>query len=139
VLDLTPEKILVLGVLALVVLGPNRLPGAARTLGRVMGQLKTMSASFQSEVRDALHEPTEAFESAFGEFDLGRVGNVGQTVRRAVTSTVMPSETLVAPGTQAVSGTQVPPGPASYGPPPASEGGPGWPGWPAVPDDPGLN
>jgi sec-independent protein translocase protein TatB len=131
VLDLTPEKILVLGVLALVVLGPNRLPGAARTLGRVMGQLKTMSASFQSEVRDALHEPTEAFESAFGEFDLGRVGNVGQTVRRAVTSTLIPTETPEAP---------VQPGPASYSPHPvAPQGGPGWPGWPAVPDDPGLN
>jgi sec-independent protein translocase protein TatB len=125
VLDLSPEKILVLGILALVVLGPNRLPGAARTLGRFIGQLRTMSASFQSEVRDALHEPGEAFESAFGELNLGRVTNVGQTVRQAVASTLMPAEPTS--------------GPAAAPPPPASHGGPGWPGWPAVPDDPGLN
>lgn len=122
-LDLSPEKILVLGILALVVLGPTRLPGAARTFGRIIGQLKSMSASFQSEVREAVREPSDAFGSAIGEFNLSSPAEIRRSVRDAVTSTFMPSP-------EPPAGSEVTPSP---------EGGPGWPGWPAAPDDPGFN
>ena len=128
-LDLSPEKILVLGILALVVLGPTRLPGAARTLGRILAQLKSMSTTFQSEVRDAMSEPSEAFNSAIGEFNLTSPADIRRSVRDAVTSTIMP------PAPSASSGV----GPAGSGVVPSPEGGPGWPGWPPEPDDPGLN
>ena len=96
-LDLSPEKIFLLGVIALVVLGPNRLPQAARSLGRMMAQLRRMSASFQAEVKDALAEPTEALNSAAKEFN---PVEIRRTVRDAVSSTFSPpaaTEAAVAP------------------------------------------
>ena len=38
VLNFSPEKLFLVGLIALVVLGPNRLPQAARTLGRLVGR-----------------------------------------------------------------------------------------------------
>ncbi len=67
-LNFSPEKLFLVGLIALMVLGPNRLPQAARTLGRFMSELRRMSASFQDEVRGAIGEPTEAFHSAIADF-----------------------------------------------------------------------
>jgi sec-independent protein translocase protein TatB len=126
VLDLSPEKVLVLVVVALVVLGPNRLPAAARSLGRIIGQLRAMSASLQTEVRDALHEPHEAFTAALDELrpvtEL-RPGGVGRSVRRAV------ADTLAPPGQTPGSG---PSAPAVPGAPPSQPPAP-------IPDDPAFN
>jgi sec-independent protein translocase protein TatB len=51
------QEFLVILLLALLVLGPERLPGAIRTVGRVVGELRRISSGFQSELRDALAEP----------------------------------------------------------------------------------
>jgi sec-independent protein translocase protein TatB len=117
--DLSPEKILVLAFIALIVLGPNRLPHAARSLGRIMGQLRAMSASLETEVHHALHDPTEALSTAVSEF---RPGQIGRSVRSAITSTL------------------VPPAAATPTPPPAPSGsGFDASGGPSAPDDPSLN
>lgn len=50
------ELVAILG-LALVVVGPDKLPHAVRTAGRVMGELRRISASLQQELRDAVAEP----------------------------------------------------------------------------------
>lgn len=52
-------ELLVIMLVALLVLGPNKLPEAARQVGRVLGQLRRLSAGFQAEMRDALREPIE--------------------------------------------------------------------------------
>ena len=125
-LDLGPEKLLVLGLIALIVLGPHRLPDAARSLGRIIGQLRAMSHSFQTEVRDALGEPAEAFTSAMNEFrppDIRRV-NVGRTVRQAVVSTLTPASPVDQAVARGEANGSIPPS----GPPTA-----------VVPDDPSLN
>lgn len=44
-------------LLALVVLGPEKLPEAIRRFGRLYGELKRMSSGFQSEFRTAFDEP----------------------------------------------------------------------------------
>ncbi len=49
------EVLLVL-VVALIVLGPTRLPDAARSLGKALGEFRRMSAGFQAEVKDAFSE-----------------------------------------------------------------------------------
>lgn len=53
-------EILVVLVVALVVLGPNRLPGAARQVGRAMSEFRRVSSDLQAEVRDAFGEPPPA-------------------------------------------------------------------------------
>ncbi|MBM3224454.1 MAG: twin-arginine translocase subunit TatB [Candidatus Tectomicrobia bacterium] len=48
-----PELVLIL-VVALVVLGPQRLPEVARMLGRAYGQLRRASEEFQQTIRQDL-------------------------------------------------------------------------------------
>lgn len=48
-------------VVALVVLGPARLPDAARTVGKAMGELRRATAGLQSEVRDAFADAPPAY------------------------------------------------------------------------------
>lgn len=47
-------ELLVILLVALLVLGPQRLPGAARQVGRVMSDIRRISSGFQAELRDAL-------------------------------------------------------------------------------------
>lgn len=47
-------EIIVILLLALIVLGPDRLPDAAKKLGRVMGDVRRMTSGFQEEVRNAM-------------------------------------------------------------------------------------
>ncbi len=67
-------ELLVILLVALIVLGPEKLPEAARKLGGFMRELRRMSAGFQAEVRDALREPVEA------------VNDTVQTVRSGFTT-----------------------------------------------------
>ena len=48
-----PELVLIL-VVALIVLGPQRLPEVARMLGRAYGQLRRASEEFQNTIRQDL-------------------------------------------------------------------------------------
>jgi sec-independent protein translocase protein TatB len=47
-------ELLVVLLLALIVLGPDRLPGFAKKAGRVVGELRRISQGFQSEIRQAI-------------------------------------------------------------------------------------
>ena len=58
-LNLGTGEVLVILVVALVVLGPEKLPGAARQAGRWLGELRRVSSGFQAELRDALQEPVD--------------------------------------------------------------------------------
>lgn len=53
-------EIAVIVVVALVVLGPEKLPGAARQIGSVIRQIRKVSTGFQQELQNALDEPIEA-------------------------------------------------------------------------------
>jgi sec-independent protein translocase protein TatB len=57
--NLDPEKLIVLFVIAMLIMGPKRLPEAARTMGRWMGELRKYTSGFQSEFHDLLSEPRE--------------------------------------------------------------------------------
>lgn len=47
-------ELLVVGVVALLVLGPERLPAAARTCGLWLGRVRRSLSSIQSEIREEL-------------------------------------------------------------------------------------
>src|SRR3954451_1184750 len=49
-------EIMVILLIALIVLGPEKLPDAARKVGNVMGELRRMSTGFQQEFRDAVDD-----------------------------------------------------------------------------------
>ena len=47
-------ELIVILLIALIVLGPQRLPDAARQIGKTMGDLRRLSSGFQNEMRSAL-------------------------------------------------------------------------------------
>lgn len=49
-------ELIVIMLIALVVLGPQRLPDAARQVGKVMGDLRRLSSGFQNEMKSAFSE-----------------------------------------------------------------------------------
>ncbi|HZY09047.1 MAG TPA: twin-arginine translocase TatA/TatE family subunit, partial [Ilumatobacteraceae bacterium] len=55
--NLSGSELVFLLLLALIVLGPEKLPEAVRKFGRVYSELKKMSTGFQSELKSALDEP----------------------------------------------------------------------------------
>jgi Sec-independent protein translocase protein TatA len=57
--NLDPEKLIVLFVIAMFIMGPKRLPEAARAMGRWMAELRKYTSGFQSEFHDLLSEPRE--------------------------------------------------------------------------------
>jgi sec-independent protein translocase protein TatB len=54
VFDLSPEKLLVLGLVALFVVGPERLPAAAAWLGQAWRRVKEITAVAQHQIRQDL-------------------------------------------------------------------------------------
>jgi sec-independent protein translocase protein TatB len=57
VFNLKGSEIVFLLLIALVVLGPEKLPDAIRKFGRVYGELRKMANGFQGELRQAFDEP----------------------------------------------------------------------------------
>lgn len=57
-LNLGTGELVVIFLVALIVLGPNKLPDAARQMGRMAAELRRLSGGFQDEMRAAMREPT---------------------------------------------------------------------------------
>jgi sec-independent protein translocase protein TatB len=69
--NLSGSEIVFLLLIALIVLGPEKLPEAVRKFGKAYAEFKKMSTGFQSELKSALDEPmremretAEAFKKA---------------------------------------------------------------------------
>jgi sec-independent protein translocase protein TatB len=140
--NFSPEKILLVGMIALLVLGPNRLPQAARTAGRLLSEFRRFSASLQNEVSAVIAEPRDAFKEAVGEFGLNDLRNPMGAVRSTIRSSV--TDLVTGPGT--TNGAASANGPTAVDSSVVSNavagavGGPaGVAGTPPVPDDPSLN
>jgi Tat protein translocase TatB subunit len=57
VFNLSGSEIVVILLLALVVLGPEKLPDAMRRAGKTFAEIKKLSSGFQDEVRKGFEEP----------------------------------------------------------------------------------
>jgi sec-independent protein translocase protein TatB len=135
-------EILVILVLALVVLGPERLPQAARTMGRWVGEVRRVTGSLQAEVRDVVDEvmrpvnetatvATDSFTSTFSTKDAP-----------AGTEAVEPEPTTTAASASEASAAlpaDVPLPDEVSAPAPESEPTRTRPAFPTPPVDPSLN
>ena len=54
--DIGWGELLVIGIVALIAIGPKELPGALRTLGQWMGKLRRMASEFQGQFHEAMRE-----------------------------------------------------------------------------------
>jgi sec-independent protein translocase protein TatA len=57
--NLGPAEILVILVVALIVLGPKRLPEAGRQVGKALAEVRRWSRGIQGEIRDAFDTAEE--------------------------------------------------------------------------------
>src|SRR3954464_13815898 len=54
--DIGWGELLVIGIVALVVIGPKELPGVLRTLGQGMAKIRRMASEFQGKFQEAMRE-----------------------------------------------------------------------------------
>jgi Sec-independent protein translocase protein TatA len=66
-LDLSPEKLMVLLLVAVVVLGPHRLPATARTLASGLVRARRLAGSLTQPVHDTLQEPRRILDDALAD------------------------------------------------------------------------
>ncbi len=55
-IDITSSKLLILGIVALLVIGPKDLPALLRTIGKYMGIIKRHAAEFRAQFDEAMRE-----------------------------------------------------------------------------------
>jgi sec-independent protein translocase protein TatB len=54
--DIGWTELLVIGVVALIAIGPKELPGVLRTVGQMMGKVRRMASEFQGQFQEAMRE-----------------------------------------------------------------------------------
>src|SRR5690242_15557420 len=54
--DIGWGELLVIGIVALVVIGPKELPGVLRTMGQAMTKVRRMASEFQNQFQEAMRE-----------------------------------------------------------------------------------
>jgi sec-independent protein translocase protein TatB len=84
--DVGGGELLVIGIVALVVIGPKELPGLLRIAGNAMGKVRRMAAEFRGQFDEAMREAElDQAKKAFTD-----VNDVAQSA----TSTFNPLETI---------------------------------------------
>jgi sec-independent protein translocase protein TatB len=132
VFNLQGSELIIILLLALVVLGPEKLPEAMRKLGQFYAELKKMSSGFQKEFRDATDEPMrEMRETAnalrdsmdFRKFAAGEREEKPKSAEMATATPTaagarIPPHTMVGPAdSEAVPTADVPTGDAPFAAP----------------------
>ncbi|HYI44613.1 MAG TPA: twin-arginine translocase TatA/TatE family subunit [Actinomycetota bacterium] len=54
-----PLEIIVVAMLALIVFGPEKLPGMLRTVGKTLGELRRMASEVKSDFSSGLNDPPD--------------------------------------------------------------------------------
>jgi sec-independent protein translocase protein TatB len=79
--DIGWSEFVVIGVVALIAIGPKELPGVLRTVGQYMGKVRRMASEFQGQFQEAMREAemadikksvdemTDAATKQFTDFD----------------------------------------------------------------------
>lgn len=67
VFNLSGTEIVFIAVLGLIVLGPEKLPGAMRRMGKIYREIRNISGSVQREVQKAMDEPMRQVRSLVEE------------------------------------------------------------------------
>jgi sec-independent protein translocase protein TatB len=68
--NVTGAELVIIFLVALVVLGPDRLPAAARTVGKILHQVREVSNGFQKELKAAVDEVVEPVQSLTSNLSL---------------------------------------------------------------------
>ncbi|HQS48162.1 MAG TPA: Sec-independent protein translocase protein TatB, partial [Xanthobacteraceae bacterium] len=95
--DIGWSELMLIGVVALIVIGPKELPSVLRTVGRTVTKLRRMAGEFQGQFQDALREADlsdmrseigNIAESAKSSFPGSDVFDPLRSIREEIRSTV---------------------------------------------------
>lgn len=122
--DIGWSELLLIGVVALIAIGPKELPGALRTLGQWMAKIRRMAAEFQGQFQEAMREAEvdqlkkEMDEMAAKATDYTHFDPI-EDVRRDIEKSVgdLPSFDQPSTPTQTAESQAALPGDASVAPP----------------------
>ena len=137
--DVGFTELMLIGIVALVVIGPERLPGVARTAGKYFGRLKrfmtTIKADVEQELRadelrailadqqKELNTIKDSISGAGKEFekDIGAVTEAADSLAQDLDDTAAQSEAVATPGSTDNSVAESPPAPDPAEAAPASK------------------
>ena len=106
--DIGWGELLVIGIVALVVIGPKELPGVVRTLGQTMAKLRRMAADFQNQFNEAMREAELAdlkkdaekmIESATSAINTNPLEKAGEELQKTIeeATSLPPVASVLAP------------------------------------------
>ncbi len=75
--NLSGTEILVIMFLALIILGPDKLPEAASKIGKAIGEFKRVAGGYQAELKSAVDQVTEPIKSTMTSFTSAVNDNIG--------------------------------------------------------------
>jgi len=79
--DIGWSELVLIGVVALVAIGPKELPGVLRTVGQWMGKARKMAAEFQGQFQEAMREAEMAdLKKSFDEVKEAASGFAGNNL-----------------------------------------------------------
>jgi sec-independent protein translocase protein TatB len=85
--DIGGGELLVIGIVALVVIGPKELPGLLRTAGNAMNKVRRMAAEFRGQFDEAMREAEiDQAKKAFTD--------INETARSATSTSFNPIESI---------------------------------------------
>jgi sec-independent protein translocase protein TatB len=136
VFDIGFTELMVIGVVALIVIGPERLPGVARTIGHLAGRLQRYVNDVKADISremefDELRKMRDSMQQAATEVETsvrGELSKTEQELNKAVADAV--EDKSIAPETAAM------PEPPAAPEPPALPGASAASDVPAEPDKP---
>src|SRR5262245_22029048 len=125
--DIGWSELLLIGIVALIAIGPKELPGALRTLGQWMGKVRRMASEFQSQFHEAMREAELAElrkevdemttkAQSYAHFD------PIEDIRKDIENAAAPPAALDAPVTETPPPTGAPSTAEAAPTPPAAEG-----------------
>ena len=115
--DLGWGKLILIGIVALVVIGPKELPGALRTLGQWMTKVRRMASEFQNQFHEAMREAEladlkkdvdEMAATAKSYANIDPLGDLQKDIESAVTPPSEFDKPLSSPGSTSSSDTASP-------------------------------
>ena len=99
--DIGWSELIVIGVVALVVIGPKELPGVIRSVGRAVTKLRTMAGEFRGQFDEAMRE-AELHDVKKTFTDMGEAASSAASVITNPVGTVLNEVKSAAAGTTGV-------------------------------------
>jgi sec-independent protein translocase protein TatB len=103
-------EILLIGIVALIAIGPKELPGVLRTVGQMIGKVRRMANEFQGQFQEALREADIADLKKHADdivSDVSKYDPLAETQKELEKSLEPVAYGDLEPGTPKVAGTEV--------------------------------